>query len=601
MRKRRLFWRLLFGYLSIIVLAMGLVIWYGGAAIKDFYETSLYNRLKLISRVFATEMVDDLNQEDYDTIQRVCQKLSKLKDEHLRMTVILPGGRVVGDSWKLSKENHANRPEIQKAMRGEVGVGIRTSATVQQSLMYVAVPVYQKGQRNGQPIGVVRASMPLSGIQEGLGQLRSYMAFGLTAVVALVTAVSFFFSRRISGPLEELEQGAQRLAQGEFQHRLPHSEIREINDLADAMNRMAEQWADRVNTILRQQNELDAMLSSMSEGVLAVDRQGSILLLNDSANTLLGVKVEENKGRNVAEVIRKEDLLRFIDMTSTSDCPVEGEVRLHTPTERVLRAHGTTLRDAEDQPIGAMVVLHDITQLRRLENVRRDFVANVSHELRTPITSIKGFVETLLDGALNDHENAERFLDIIARHVDRLDRIIEDLLLLSRVELEPEVSLTETSPIGPISEVARSAIELCQKTAEDNNMTFEHEMDATLNARMNSRLLEQAIVNLIDNAVKYSEAETAIKIRVYRDEDEGVIEVIDEGRGIETKHLSRLFERFYRIDKSRSRQLGGTGLGLAIVKHITIAHGGRIDVKSQVGEGSTFSIRLPLATPSKDE
>ncbi|MGD9128461.1 MAG: ATP-binding protein, partial [Planctomycetia bacterium] len=321
----------------------------------------------------------------------------------------------------------------------------------------------------------------------------------------------------------------------------------------------------------------------------------------DSAKSLLGVEAEKIKGRNVNEVVRKEDLLRFVETTSASEQPIEGEVRIHTPTERILRAHGTTLLDAENQPIGAMVVLHDITQLRRLENVRRDFVANVSHELRTPITSIKGFVETLLDGALDDHENATRFLDIISRHVDRLDRIIEDLLLLSRIELQSDVTLTETSPVGPINEVACSAIELCQKTAEDNNMTIEYDGDTSLMARMNSRLLEQAIVNLLDNAVKYSESDTEIQVRVYRDGTMGVVEVADRGRGIETKHLSRLFERFYRIDKSRSRQLGGTGLGLAIVKHISIAHGGRVEVQSELGAGSTFSIYLPLTVSIEAE
>ena len=600
MQRRRLFWRLLFGYLSIIIIAMGLVIWHGGSVITNFYEESLAQRLELIARVFAQEMASELKEDNGEAIQKACEKLSDLKDDDLRMTVILPSGRVIGDSWKVSSENHANRPEIKEAIRGRVGLQIRTSATVRQPLMYVAVPVRVKGQPNSQPIGVVRASMPVSGIEEGLSHLRSYIGFGVLLVALLVTGVSLFFSRRISGPLEELEQGAQRLAQGELQHRLSRSDIQEIDDLADAMNRMAEQWADRVDIILRQQNELDAMLSSMSEGVLAVDGQGTILLLNDSANMLLGVEPSDadhpnkNKGRNLGEVVRKEDLLRFVDMTATSDYPVEGEIRIHTPTERMLRAHGTTLRDAENRPIGAMVVLHDITQLRRLENVRRDFVANVSHELRTPITSIKGFVETLLDGALDDHENAERFLEIISRHVDRLDRIIEDLLLLSRVELEPEVSLTETSPISPISDVTRAAIELCQKSAEDNGMKLEYNGDPDLKARMNTRLLEQAVVNLIDNAVKYSESDSAIQVRVYRDGNEGVIEVADEGRGIEAKHVPRLFERFYRIDKSRSRQLGGTGLGLAIVKHITIAHGGRIDVKSQIGEGSTFSIRLPL-------
>jgi two-component system phosphate regulon sensor histidine kinase PhoR len=262
--------------------------------------------------------------------------------------------------------------------------------------------------------------------------------------------------------------------------------------------------------------------------------------------------------------------------------------------DRWLHVHGTTLHDGEHQRIGALVVLHDTTRLRRLENVRRDFVANVSHELRTPVTSIKGFVETLLDGAMDDPESTRRFLRIILRQANRLNAIIEDLLTLSRIERGTEevtIELGEDS----VGEVLQAAIEMCQQSAADKGISLHLDCPPTLRLRMNAHLLEQAVVNLVGNAVKYSEPGSTVHIGACQDGGDIVIQVKDRGCGIEAKHLPRLFERFYRVDKARSRELGGTGLGLAIVKHIALAHRGAVEVESAVGHGSTFSIRLPAS------
>jgi two-component system phosphate regulon sensor histidine kinase PhoR len=336
----------------------------------------------------------------------------------------------------------------------------------------------------------------------------------------------------------------------------------------------------------------------MDEGVLAVDGDGTILNLNETCAELLGTAEPARlKGRLVHEVIRKSDLLAFVDAVLASHSPREGEIRIHGREDRWLHAHGTLLRDADRQTIGALVVFHDVTRLRRLEIVRRDFVANVSHELRTPITSIKGFVETLLDDG-GDRENSERFLRIVLRQVNRLNAIIEDLLILSRIEKGTEDATIELGQ-GCVAEVVHAAVEMCQQRAAEKAIAISIDCAETLVARMNPHLLEQAIVNLVDNAIKYSEQGSAVRIRARGDEAGVAIAVEDEGCGIEPKHLARLFERFYRVDQARSRQLGGTGLGLAIVRHIALAHQGSVSVASTVGAGSTFTLRLPAAVEAE--
>jgi two-component system phosphate regulon sensor histidine kinase PhoR len=392
--------------------------------------------------------------------------------------------------------------------------------------------------------------------------------------------------------LEDLERGALRIARGDLSRRLPVPASDELGSLAEAFNHMAEQLEDRINALIRQGQLQEAVLSSMVEGVLAVDADQRLIALNRAAAQLLGVDFLASQDRTIQEVVRDPQLQSFITRTIFAREPVEGEVVLHRG-EQVIQAHGTFLKDTQGTDIGFLIVLHDVTHLRRLEMTRRDFVANVSHELKTPITSIKGFVETLLAGALHEPENAETFLRIIARQTDRLNEIIDDLLSLSRIERDAEegrVFLTT----GWLHGVLASAIQVCEPKAAVRNIAISLNCPEELRARINAPLLEQALVNLIDNAVKYSPPGSPVQVEAERQGAEVVVRVRDQGVGIEKNQLSRIFERFYRVDAGRSRKEGGTGLGLAIVKHIAQALGGRVTVDSSPGQGSTFSLHLSM-------
>jgi two-component system phosphate regulon sensor histidine kinase PhoR len=417
---------------------------------------------------------------------------------------------------------------------------------------------------------------------------------GTPLIVGLSLALSWAVGRSVGRSMQRLKEAAERLASGDFSERLRVPDHLEMAETADAFNTMAENVETTIVSLKRRNNEQEAVLTSMVEGVLAVDSDQRVISVNAAAAKLLGAGPTEIEGRGLQEVIRNADLRRFVTNALTCDRPVEGNLILRSARDRVLQANGTALRDAYGRCLGAVIVLNDVSRLRQLENLRRDFAANVSHELRTPITSIKGFVETLLDGALASPHDAQRFLNIIGRQADRLSTIIEDLLSLSRIEKETDsgdISLA----VGRLDKVLQAAVNDCSAQAAERNIQVVLECSNDVSARMKADLLEQAVVNLLDNAIKYSEPGKQVWVRGYREEHLATIAVKDQGSGIAEEHHSRLFERFYRVDKARSRKLGGTGLGLAIVKHIALAHRGQVSVESALGKGSTFLIRLPAA------
>jgi len=329
----------------------------------------------------------------------------------------------------------------------------------------------------------------------------------------------------------------------------------------------------------------------MVEGVVAVDMDERVISVNEAGARLLGISPEQSHGRSIQEVVRNKALQELVGRTIKSHESVEGDIVLRNDGECFLQAHGTKLHDANNRAFGAVIVLNDVTRIRRLETVRRDFVANVSHELKTPITSIKGFVETLLDGAMNEPADAERFLRIVSRQTDRLNAIVEDILLLSCIEDQTDKAKIELEK-SSIREMLESAVGVCELQAREKNIRIELECEDRLMARVNAPLMEQAVINLVDNAIKYSETGKTVFVQASEAERELLIRVRDQGCGIDPEHQSRIFERFYRVDKARSRKMGGTGLGLAIVKHIVLVHGGSIGVNSTPGKGTTFTIYL---------
>ncbi|MBP7828751.1 MAG: PAS domain-containing protein [Kiritimatiellae bacterium] len=399
-------------------------------------------------------------------------------------------------------------------------------------------------------------------------------------------------SRQRGLALREARRLFDQLASGDWSARMTPEDGDPQGALATSFNRLAGHLAERLEALERQRNEQEAVFASMVEGVIALDAEQRVINLNPAAARLLRVSLDKALNRPLAELVRNADLQKLAADAAAASQPVEGDITLFNGKDRHLQIHATRLRDAGGRGLGALIVLNDVTRLRRLEDVRRDFVANVSHELKTPITSIKGFVETLQDGAIKNEDEARRFLEILARQADRLNAIIEDLLQLSRIEEEADRQAIrlEEQELGP---TLRSAMECCQYKADARQMTMELDCAPGLRARINAPLLEQAVINLLDNAIKYSPPGSPVLVEGRREGDEVVIRVSDRGPGIPAEHQPRLFERFYRVDKARSRQLGGTGLGLAIVKHIAQAHGGSVSVESAPGQGSVFSLRLP--------
>lgn len=588
MRKLPLIWLIFPPYLLVIVAAVVAVMTHTSRSIESFYRKRIEDDLWVRAQLMSEKVQETLENGDYPKVHALCRRLGE--PTGTRITVVLPDGRVVGDSAESpdSMSSHLDRPEIVQAAETGTGSLVRFSDTLQRDMMYAAKRI-DAGERI---LGFLRVAVPVTQIHEALHAVNTRLLYTGAVVVLAAAAVSLIVSRRISRPLAEMRRGAVRFAKGDFSEQLPPPKSQEMASLADAMNRMAEDLDSRIRTISNERNQQEAVLSSMVEGVLAVDTHEHIISFNKAAGSLLGVDLSQAQHQPLSTIAQDTPLHQFVQQVLESGETTEGEFVTHERESRILQAHGAALRDGRGHKIGAVVVLNDVTRLRRLEQVRRDFVANVSHELRTPITSIKGFVETLLDGALDSAEDARRFLHIVAKQADRLNAILNDLLLLSRVE-EGEEKATISLERGPLRETLAASILLCEARAKQKHIQIDLKCAPDLHARMNPSLIEQAVANLVDNAIKYSEIGGSITVRADTCDGDIVIEVADHGCGIPEEHLPRLFERFYRVDKARSRSLGGTGLGLAIVKHITRAHGGRVAVASVPGQGTTFSIHLP--------
>ncbi len=512
-----------------------------------------------------------------------------------RVTVIAPDGTVLGDSERDAEglremENHAARPEVRAALGRQVGRDIRRSRTLDLDMLYVAIPV----EEGGRVTGVIRLALPLTEVARASAWVSRTVAggIGLAFVVALVAAL--FISRRVTRPVAEMQDIAHRLAAGEFDRAIPVSGHDEIADLGRTLNLMALGLRDKIDTLEAERAKVGAILDNMVEGVIAVDARAHILLVNPGTRAILGIGAEVVDGRPFLEVVRHKELFDLVERCQAGG---EGEqarreVELGPPVSRTVAAQAVAVAFAPPGR-GVLLVIHDVTALRRLERVKTEFVANVSHELRTPLTAIRGYLETLLDGAIDEPANARRFLAIANTHADRLSRLVDDLLQLSNIETGKVVLEIEPTALG---EVAAGTVAMFEGQAERGGIALGNEVRGPLLVYADRDRLSQILVNLLDNAVKHTPAGGRITLAA-ESQPGGVVEVrvVDTGIGIPSTDLPRITERFYRVDKARSRELGGTGLGLAIVKHLVQAHGGELSIDSELGKGTTVRFTLTTA------
>ena len=555
---------------------------YSGIREDIFRELSL-------SRVFAETSLE--RDGSPANVKRIASEISR--ELGLRVTMISAEGKVQGDSGLKDKElesveNHLYRPEVQQALAGGIGESRRFSTTLRTDMLYAAVAFGPEGH----PSGVIRLAMPLGEIEKVSDHLKSTLIFSFFAAFALISIAGYAASLFISRPLREMSLFAGSMAAGDFSKRIDIRSEDEVGDLAAAFTDMAGQVKARMEDITSMRSRLEAVLLSMFDGVMVVDAGGNILLMNMPLKELLLVKGPV-EGRRPLEVVRNVEVQDIAERALKLATGVESrEISVILDGERTLFVHATpVVRDGSTE--GAVLVFHDITGLRRLENIRKDFVANVSHELRTPISSIKGYAETLIEGALEDKDNAVDFLRIISSEAERLASLVNDLLDLSKIE-SGRIEL-ELEPCD-ISLIVRKALSGQAKQAAEAGVRVSAEIPEALPRILaDEKMITQVLCNLLDNAVKYNERGGNVTVSAHDKGDLIEIGVSDTGSGIPAEDIPRIFERFYRVDKARSRELGGTGLGLSIVKHIVQAHGGDVTVSSVLGKGSTFSFTIPKA------
>jgi two-component system phosphate regulon sensor histidine kinase PhoR len=586
----------LVGFVGVTMLVAGL---YLDRALQSFAVLSLEARLAAVGGVLEDEARGIL-QQGVAPLPAQAFVLRAATPTHARVTLIEPDGRVVGESERGADElarleNHRDRPEVRAALDGRVGRDLRRSATLDAPLLYVALPVRDAGR----VIGVLRLALPLSAVTASYARLHEVMLAGGGLALAIALGIGLFVAGRVTRPVVEMQAIARQMSEGNFFVRAPTRSTDEIGALGRSLNVMAGRLREKIEDFQQEQAKVVAILDAMVEGVIAVDGHEHVILMNERARAIFGLGGIRGERKPFLEVIRNADLHEVFreSRAVARDTVVRREVRLTAPAERVLQVHAVPLSIAAGET-GVVIVLHDITELRRLEQVRTEFVANVSHELRTPLTAIHGYVETLLSGALEEPENARRFLEIVHRQTERLGRLIDDLTDLSNIELG-KVSL-HLAPTR-LDDVIDSVLTVMEPRARAGGVAIKVDVPASLPlVEADHDRLAQILINLVDNAVKYTGRGGQVTIRgATTDRATMEVAVEDTGVGIPASDLPRITERFYRVDKARSRELGGTGLGLAIVKHLVLAHGGEIKIDSTFGEGTIVLFTLPLSSLSE--
>lgn len=561
-------------------------------------ETMKEGMLREMSLIMATiAWKSDL---DSDEAMRYFESHTQRINNHAvtRFTFIDAQGRVLADTDEEAgkMDNHLNRPEIQEAYHtGESGSSIRFSDTLQKDMLNVAIPVYD----NQQLVGFLRTGLELKGVSEAVRGVWTYYIIGLLVLFILSGFISYGVARGLTKPLENMTRVARQITKSNDHSRVEINQKDEIGELAKAINTMAQSLQDQMRQIAENEGQLKTVLENLISGVVLIDRKQRIVLVNKAAEEIVGNSAEMMIGQTFNQAgIEQKEFLDMIWQGIEQKSPDSKEMVFHYPGERTLEINFVPLFQNKQSWAGAIVVLHDITEIRRLERMRSEFVANVSHELKTPIASIKGFTETLLTGTVKDTETTESFLQIIYDESERLNRLILDILQLSEIESKRAPLLF--SPIE-LEEFIRKITHMLENEAARKDVQLEADVKPDTYIEADEDRLRQVLINLLSNGIQYSSRGSKVRVEVQTSQlsddlaqEKIRIRVTDSGMGIPEKDLPRIFERFYRVDKARSRRSGGTGLGLSIVKHIVELHHGAIEVESQVGVGTSFIIELPV-------
>jgi len=574
--KTSIFIKIFGGYLLIVIAILAITFPLSFRAIRQHHIDTSTNNLKNLCTTLKLRISPLLEQNKIEELDELIKVLGI--QINTRLTIINPEGVVLSDSEKSPTlmENHMNRIEILKAIKHGFGTSLRYSESVKEEMLYVALPI----EKDGNVYGVLRASLFLKEINTLLNNIIMNIIKTTVIIVIFLLIGAFLFSRNFSRPIKELATASSKVAKGDFSAKVVIKSRDEIRALADSFNYMTDQINTLFTQLSHQTEELNSIISSISEGLCVINIDGIISISNESFRKT--VQKDSVKGKLYSDVIRNTRFDELMKEARSKQNSIVDELELNN---RIFLCSATFCSNNKD----IVVTLHDITKIKNLEKTKKDFASNVSHELRTPLTAIKGFVETLQE-TNNDEENIH-YLDIISRHTDRVIRIVNDLLLLSKLEGTPDNLELEKVNLNNLMD---NILKIFEQSLEEKNLALKFNTDNNLPIiKADPFKLEQVFINLIDNAIKYTERGEII-ITLSRNNETVTIEIQDTGICIPQEHLSRIFERFYVVDSSRSRKLGGTGLGLSIVKHIVNLHNGKIDVKNIPGAGTNFIVSLPV-------
>ncbi len=571
--------------LILILLLTSLGI-YNAKLLEDTYIDTLSERLQkeamIISHSFDWSIV---NENKKDRFQALVGKWSNAGEA--RVTVINIDGEVLADSDLSSDimENHRTREEIERALTGDIGVAVRHSKSTGVDQLYVAVPLYNEEQL----LGVVRLSYPIQLAETKVHKLWLGQIATLILAFILFSVIGSQIAKGFTRPIEKITEIARNITKQNFGTKVKVKGKGELADLAQAINYMSHSLEQQLKHIHEEEKKLSDVLTNLVSGVLLINPVGTVVLANRMAGQMIGISTQSNQFLSYSNLITDVTLKQCIDQIFMDKKEIREELHLYYPDEKIIDASLAPLFDGDGEFVGVVIVLHDLTEIRRLEKVRSDFVANASHELKTPVTSIKGFSETLLDGALDEKETLKAFLEIIHTESERLERLIRDILDLSRIE-QKRLSLEykRCKLFHIVEEISQSL----QVQLERKSLEFSNEIPQDLELDADPDRLKQIFINLIINAIAFTPEKGRIWVATSEEQNRITIEVSDTGLGIPKQEMHRIFERFYRVDKARSRNSGGTGLGLAIVKHLVESHHGSIWVKSEEGRGTQFFIEL---------